>query len=186
AINILISQGFVQKGHGRSARVVKFSEEDVVQIYQVQAALESTAARLVVERQADLTILRDAVAALRDALQGDDLAPIIESALHFHLTLCESSGNPFLTEQFRRLTIPLYAFTLMRAVVQGVSKHPWHNSLALFERMMDALASGDPFFAEHYVLQTIQRFARQACEIWAHELTAPERVTALRRRPPRS
>lgn len=185
AINILISQGFVQKGHGRSARVIKLSEEDVVQLYQVQAALESTAARLVVERKADLTKLRDAIGAMRAALEGDDLAPIIEAALHFHLGLCESSGNSFLVEQFRRLAIPLYAFTLMRAVVQGVSKYPWNNSLTLFERMMDALGSGDSFFAEQYVLRVIQRFARQACEIWAHDLASPERTTA-RRRPTRS
>lgn len=74
AINILVSQGFVQKGHGRSARVIKLSEEDVVQLYQVQAALESTAARLVVERKAYLTKLRDAIGAMRAALEGDDLA----------------------------------------------------------------------------------------------------------------
>src|ERR1700723_4363123 len=40
AINILEREGFVTKESGCSAKVVNLSEEDVVQLYQLRAALE--------------------------------------------------------------------------------------------------------------------------------------------------
>ena len=49
AINSLMAEGFVQKGSGKTATVTSLSAEDVVQIYQLRAALEGLAARLVVE-----------------------------------------------------------------------------------------------------------------------------------------
>jgi DNA-binding GntR family transcriptional regulator len=169
AINILVSQGFVQKGHGRSARVIKLSEQEVVQIYHVEAALESTAARLVTERNADLTELRKALQSIRDALQTRNLGPIIEAVLRFHITLCETSENSYIIEQYKRLAIPLYAFTLIRAIAKGVGPEPWLNSVPIFERMVEALGSGDPLFAEQFLLFAIRRFSRQALEIWARD-----------------
>jgi DNA-binding GntR family transcriptional regulator len=167
AINILISQGFVQKGHGRSARVIKLSAQEVVQIYVVVGSLESTAARLMVEQKADLTPLRAALQRIRDALATLDLGLFIEAVLEFHITICEVSGNRYLLETYKRLAIPLYAFTLIRGVAVGLGPEPWLNSMPVFERILDAVASGDPFFAERYVSSAIHRFARQAVDFWA-------------------
>src|SRR5436189_190920 len=49
ALNILATQGFVTKGHGRSARVLKLQKADIIHIYQVRGALEALAARLITE-----------------------------------------------------------------------------------------------------------------------------------------
>src|ERR1700741_3743780 len=50
AINILAQDGFVTKESGRSARVVSFSEQDVLQIFEVRGVLEGLAARLAAQR----------------------------------------------------------------------------------------------------------------------------------------
>jgi len=50
AINILTTEGFVTKGHGRSARVLKLKESDIINIYQVRGVLEGLAARIIIER----------------------------------------------------------------------------------------------------------------------------------------
>src|SRR5215475_5790329 len=49
ALNILVAQGFVTKGHGRSARALKLEKEDIIHIYQVRGVLEGLAARLIAE-----------------------------------------------------------------------------------------------------------------------------------------
>src|SRR5205814_9053269 len=49
ALNILTAQGFVTKGHGRSARVLKLERANIIHIYQVRGALEGLAVRLIAE-----------------------------------------------------------------------------------------------------------------------------------------
>jgi DNA-binding GntR family transcriptional regulator len=63
AINLLALEGFVTKRAGRSARVVHFTEQDVIQVYQLRGAIEGLAARLAASAQPDLSPLRLAVAA---------------------------------------------------------------------------------------------------------------------------
>ena len=43
ALNILIAEGFVTKGHGRSARVLLLSDAAIIHTYQVRGALEGLA-----------------------------------------------------------------------------------------------------------------------------------------------
>ncbi len=40
ALNILIADGFVTKGHGRSARVLRLTDAAIIHTYQVRGALE--------------------------------------------------------------------------------------------------------------------------------------------------
>lgn len=54
AINMLAQDGFVTKAAGRSARVVSFSEHDVLQIFEVRGVLEGLAARLAAQRACDV------------------------------------------------------------------------------------------------------------------------------------
>ena len=45
AINLLITEGFLVRDAGRSARIVNYREQDVVRhIYEVRAAIEGLAA----------------------------------------------------------------------------------------------------------------------------------------------
>ena len=57
ALHILESEGFVERGRSRSARVVNIPMENVAHCFEVRGALETLAARLVTERQPDLTEL---------------------------------------------------------------------------------------------------------------------------------
>jgi DNA-binding GntR family transcriptional regulator len=61
ALNILTTEGFVTKGHGRSARVLKLGDPEIIQIYQLRGALEGLAARLVVEQKLPLDDLEAAL-----------------------------------------------------------------------------------------------------------------------------
>jgi DNA-binding GntR family transcriptional regulator len=178
ALNILISEGFVQKGHGRSARVIRLSEQDVADIYMVRASLEGIAARQIVERNTDVSDLDSIMDRMRIVVLEPDIRRILECVLQFHMTLCAKSGNHFLLEQFERLTVPLYAFTFMRAVAERVGPEPWARNIPVHDRIMEALRSGDPYFAEHYVSRAIIGFGERAKEVWGVEKRASSAAAA--------
>ncbi len=173
ALNILGSEGFVQKTHGHRARVTKLTREDVEQIYELRGSLEGLAARLAVERQRDLTDMEKAWADMQRAVASGDIKGLANADLHFHLALCDLSGNHFLQEDARRLLVPLFAFVLMRVHTNQRGSTPWSNSIGLHGRILLALRLGDPFLAEQFVIRAIHDFAVVAYDDWEAQAGQP-------------
>ena len=167
AINILTTEGFVTKGHGRSARVLKLRDSDIIHIYLIRGALEGLAARLVTERKLPLYDLEAALAGLREAVGANDIRKTIDRVQHFHIRLLEKPGNPFLLEYGRKLVVPLYAFTLMCALAKDLDSSPWGVQLANHERILEAIRLGDPGLAEQTVIHITSLFLQSALKVWA-------------------
>ena len=166
AINLLISEGFATKASGRSARVTSYTEADIAQIYELRGALEGLAARLTTQRQPDLEPLETTLKELRKATKGGDMRRLIEADLHFHLCLCEMSGNRFLYAEIRTLLIPLFAFVAMRAVQRHQTAQAWESDLDRHKRIIELIREGDPFAAEFAARGAMQQFAMRAYAIW--------------------
>ena len=166
ALNILASEGFVQKVHGHRARVTNFAREDVEQIYQLRGALEGLAARLAVEQRADLSAIEKAWDDMQRAADAGDIRGLADADLRFHLTLCDLPCNRFLQDHARRLLVPLFAFVLMRVHTNQCGSTPWNNSIGLHGRILAALRLGDPFLAEQFVLRATHDFAAVAYDDW--------------------
>lgn len=166
AINILIADGFATKKSGRSARVTQYSEQDVARIYELRGALEGLAARLIVERKASLAPLEHALEELTQAGASGDLRKLVETDIHFHLVLCELSGNAFLFEALRRILKPLFAFALMRNIQTHQTPAPWRNDIEYHQRIIDFLREGDSALAESYIRHAMGKFASRAYAIW--------------------
>lgn len=181
ALNILIAEGFVEKESGQTARVVDLSETDVGQIYEVRAALESLAARLVVENKADLTDLDQTIADMRAALECKNVRAFYERDLRFHMLICEKSGNRYLDLDLRRLIVPLFAFVILRIHGAASDSEEWARSIEQHRQILDAIRSGDPFFAEHQVARAIKRFAVGTKDILCAENSGAEARTSLSR-----
>jgi len=160
ALNILAHEGFVQKGHGRSARVTRLSPQDITQICQLRAALESLAARLVAETRPDLGELEQVLADMRAATECNNMRLFYERDLRFHLLLCEKSGNHFLAQAVRRIIVPLFAFVIMRVHDPQRTPEVWQKSVEEHRHMLVALKTGDPEFAGCHVAQAIGKFSR--------------------------
>jgi DNA-binding GntR family transcriptional regulator len=167
ALNILAKEGFVQKGHGRSARVTKLSDEDVIQICQLRAALESLAARLVAEKKADLSDLEQALSDMRSAAECNNMRLFYERDLHFHMLLCEKSGNYFLAQAVRPIIVPLFAFVIMRVHNPQQTSEVWRKSVEEHRQMLAALKTGDPELAAREVAQMIARFSDELLPLLA-------------------
>ncbi len=168
ALNILITDGFVTKGHGRSARVLKLGDPEIIQIYQLRGALEGLAARLVVEQKLPLDDLEAALAEMQHAVQQNDLRKVVDRVQQFHLCLLEKAGNPFLSDSGRRVIIPLYAFTRIRALAKNLDASPWEPQLHNHRRIVDAMRMGHPRLAEQVVVHVINLFLESALQVWAH------------------
>jgi len=168
ALNILTAEGFVTKGHGRSARVLKLGDPDIIHIYQLRGALEGLAARLVVQRNLPLDDLEAALTAIQDAVQKNDLRKVVESVQYFHIHLLEKAGNPVLEEHGRRLVVPLYAFTLMRALAKNLDSSPWAKQLPLHRLIIDVIRLGNPYMAEQTLIHVTNSFLEAPLIVLAH------------------
>ena len=173
ALNILIAEGFVTKGHGRSARVLNLSKQDIIHLYQLRGALEGLAGRLLSEQKVPLTDLEAAIVEIRSAVEADNVREIITAMQRFHMTLLEKTGNPFLVEEGRRLIIPLFDFTLMRALTHGFDGSPWRQNLERHKQILDAITTGPPYFAEQTVVHVMDQFLKTALHVWAEKMQDP-------------
>jgi DNA-binding GntR family transcriptional regulator len=168
AINILMTEGFVTKGHGRSARVLKLKESDIIHIYQVRGVLEGLAARITTERKLPLHDLESAMADIERAVATNDPLKVVDCVQDFHLCLLEKPGNSVLFETGRRLIVPLFAFTRMRAQAKKLDAGPWVPQVPNHQRIVDALRMGDPHLAEQIVIHITNLFLKSALTVWAH------------------
>ncbi len=166
AINLLALEGFVTKQSGRSARVVHFSEQDVVQLYQVRGAIEGLAARLAASAQSDLSALQFAVDGMREASASGHREALLDCDLQFHLHLCEASANPFVLEQGRRILLPFFAFVRMRVTASRQETSVWGKDLEAHQRVIDLISEGEGEIAEQYLKKAMDRFAKTAYDNW--------------------
>jgi DNA-binding GntR family transcriptional regulator len=166
AINILSAEGFVQKGSGRTAQVTKLSDQDVLHSYELRAVLEGYAARLVAERQPDLTALEQILADMSSAIDCSNLRAFYERDLLFHLALAEKSGNRMLSQAIRRVVVPLFAFVVIRVQGARTEESQWMRSLGQHKRIIEALKTGDPTFAERLVSQTVGAFFKETKDLF--------------------
>ena len=166
AINILAMEGFVTKRSGRSARVVHFTENDILQLYQVRGALEGLAARLAAAAKADISALQSAINGMRQSALAGHPEALLDFDLRFHLLLCEVSGNPFVVDQARRILRPFFAFVRMRVAASGQQASVWSQDLEPHQRVIDLIAEGEGEIAEQYWKRVMDRFAETAYDHW--------------------
>ena len=144
ALHILESEGFVERGQGRSARVARITMENIPHCFDVRIALESLVARLVTQHQPDLSELDQMVSGMRSAVRCKNLPAFYERDLRFHLALCEKAGNPVLTQRLRRLLVPLFAFVIIRTHEKMGGTGRWTRSIGQHEQIVAVIRKGDP------------------------------------------
>lgn len=187
AINLLAQDGFVTKAAGRSARVVSFSEQDVLRMYELRGVLEGLAARLTTQRATDLSPLEEALHKMRKALNESRPEDMIDADLKFHLELCELSENSYVIEHARRILLPLFAFARIRVLTSGQEAAVWGKDLEAHQRIIDLIREGQPDIAEQFVRHAISKFGQNAYDNWEKRPPTPVKKTrATDKHPPRT
>lgn len=161
ALNILSAEGFVQKGSGRTAQVTELSDEDVVHSYELRAVLEGYAARIVAEKCASIAPLEQVLEDMRSAILCNNLRGFYERDLNFHIVMAELTGNPMLVQAVKRIVLPLFAFVVIRVQGARTGEDQWVRSLEQHGRIIEALRTRDPIFAERIVSQSVNTFLKE-------------------------
>lgn len=104
AFKLLRAEGLVEEEPRRGTFVVRLETADVREVYEVRAAIEGRAARLLATSADPLALaeLRALVDRIDDAVRAGDPARVSRADIDLHEALCRLSGNSRLLEVFLR------------------------------------------------------------------------------------
>jgi GntR family transcriptional regulator of gluconate operon len=139
AVRRLRHDGLVVDRPRQGAFVRCFGAQDVKNIYNLRMAIETTAARLVIQRQAGTDGLEEIVARMAKAAAEGDAAACVDIEFAFHERLCALSGNQYLLDAFRMVSGPVrVAMSLDNASLPELSNLPGEHI-----RLVEMLRAGD-------------------------------------------
>ena len=145
ALFLLRAEGLVRDGPRRGSFVVQLTAQDVREIYDLRAAVETQAVRLLLQRGDQLAIggLEEALEQMR--ADAADPARAAEADLRFHGAVCEASGNSRLHAVFVRHATELS--TLLRLDEEHLD-HETASTVRDHQQLLDVLRAGDLAVAE--------------------------------------
>jgi DNA-binding GntR family transcriptional regulator len=142
ALNRLESEGLV-KTPSRSGGVVvaDISEQEMADIYELRAILDSASTRLACERMSDddLKRLAEIVAETERVMRANDLNAIVQAHAEFHYLIYAACGNAELTRVARNLWDRSYRFRVMALRSEENARH----GLAQHAAILAALRARD-------------------------------------------
>jgi DNA-binding GntR family transcriptional regulator len=169
ALAMLRAEGLARDEPGRGTYVTVLDRRDVEDVYQVRAAIESGAARLVIEQDdpQSYAALEAALDAMREAAARGDRRAFIEADLSLHGVLCSRSGNDRLYRMWETQT------GLMRALIRLETERlvsTFGPILEEHENLVAEIRSGDPDRATAAAWSLFKRTS----QVLADGLEAPE------------
>ncbi len=145
AFKTLVAEGLIEEEPRRGAFVVTLNRNDVREIYDVRAAIEGRAARLLASSgdRAALAELRASIDEIRRAALTGDVLAVRRTDLRFHERLCALSGN-------RRLHAIFVRHVPAIQTLLDFDELPYPMLAASADQhqaLLEAIESGDPEYA---------------------------------------
>ena len=139
ALRHLQQEGLVTPSARGMLRVRSHTATEIKELFQVRAALEGLAVRLLIaspKRDAAVAALRRAVADLDD--MHHDFMAHVDADMAFHLLLCEVSGNSMLETAWRQLAGRIRVTIMARGEEQSTLMSGSYHA-----PIVDAIEAGD-------------------------------------------
>lgn len=155
ALKQLAAEGLVREEPRRGTFVTAPTGKDVRDVYDLRAAIEARAARLVIRQQDPRAIegLRHALGRLQTAVRRSDLRDLVRSDYEFHETLCRVSGNGRLHEVFVRNA------SVLRVLIQ-LEEGQFYGSFDEVEHqhreLLASIEAGDESEAEELIVRHLE------------------------------
>ena len=157
ALRELESLRFVESAPFRGTWVREVSDEELVEVYPIRAALEEVAARAAAERMdGDVKALEREIRAMGKAR---DLHEQVEHDVRFHELIVEASGNARLAEVWASLQVD--ARTMITALRTGLDPR---EVAEMHRPIVAALRRRDPDGAGREIREHVERFGRMLLE----------------------
>ena len=145
AIRQLDAEGYVTIRPNRGAVVTSRSREEVVELFEIRAALEGLALRLAAGRRGNAELIEDLELDLRRLRAlGTDHAAWLERHDEFHDRLCRASGRQQLEAECRRYRLAVRPYVRLYLKSGRTFEQPGFEH----EHLLDALRRGDGELAE--------------------------------------
>jgi DNA-binding GntR family transcriptional regulator len=145
---------FVESEPFRGARVREVSEDELIEIYPVRAAIEEVAAReAAVRLDGAVDELEAELDAMRAAAEKGDLHEQVEHDVAFHRLIVEASGNRILLETW--LSLRIESRTIVTALRSGLDGR---EIAARHEPVLEALRARDPKRAGEALRRHVEQF----------------------------
>lgn len=131
--------GFVQRTPYKGTTVTKLEPADIKQIFRLRVELEGLAIEWAGENvtPADIEELRGVIKRMKQAAADLDMDQFYESDLDFHRKIWVMSGNSYLVDALERVTVPLFAFFVMKTRREPES---YAESAVMHEKIVDAMS----------------------------------------------
>jgi DNA-binding GntR family transcriptional regulator len=169
----LEAEGLIEIWPRHGMRVKHISVDDLREIYQMVTVLEASAARFAAEQGVAAPLMaemRQAIAAMDDALARDDLREWAQADRTFHRLLIQAGGNRRLAEVVETLNGQAHR---LRMITLSIRPKPT-NSNRDHEDVVDAIARGDGEAAER-----IHRLHREKSGAMLIDLLTRHGLTSL-------
>jgi len=170
ALRQLRAEGLVEEEPRRGTFVMSMSADDIREVFDLRAALEVRAVRLLMTARDSepLTRLRESLTAIRKAVDDGDRSMAARSDLAFHAALCQLSGNQRLYSVF------VSNAALLQALLRLDDESLYESLDELFaehEELVTVVESGDVGRAEQlideHLEQTKTRLLKHATQLAA-------------------
>lgn len=161
ALQMLANNGLLELAPNKGAFVRKPSLIDVIEMFDVMAALESLCAQLAAQRisEEQLAELEDAVRQCDVAAKADERDAYYQANLNFHWIIYTASGNRFLSMETEKLKNRLTSYRRIQLQARGRLVKSQAEHQAILEAIRDG--DGDRAYRvmnEHVAIQG-QRFS---------------------------
>ena len=155
AIRKLELEGFVEMMPHKGAYVAGISIKDIVDVFEVRAALEALASRLAAERitEDELGQLERSIVSISEVSDGQNIEAIVESDTGFHDIIYQASRNDKLMQFIAHLKEQIKRFRTTSLALPGRTETALeeHRQImkALSERNADVVADLSRRHIEH-------------------------------------
>lgn len=139
AIQKLVSEGMLERGNHKTARVRRLGPDDVRDIYATRTYLESEVLRRLARAAITPPEAREANERIR-ALPGDSAMEVVEPDMLFHTALVDALGSIRMSRIYRSLTSEV---RLCMAQVQGRNLLSTHLIASEHHGLLELIAAGE-------------------------------------------
>lgn len=144
ALAILSKDGLLDRESSHCTRVVKYSAQDVKEIYDMRACLETSALELMENTEALADVLKskdEETHGIANADKFDGLAFVIGD-MDFHTCIIKAAGNSLLLDAWYRIVGPLQVL-LYRYIYYVVNNSPDKRVSYDHQGIIDSFRTGD-------------------------------------------
>jgi len=175
--------GFVVRSPFRGTQVRKISNDDLLEMYPLRAAVEGVAAREAASRvdAATLKKLEKLIGAMRAAAERNDSAAHAHADFSFHEAIIKAAGNRMLEHVWQ--TMRLATTTFVTHAMTQLTHRTLHEIGERHIALLEALRAHDPSRAEAEMRRHIEEpgtWIRQAVEAARPEAPAGSEREASR------